>query len=302
MNRTMVNAFSTWQRAAQHYMPLLAQDNLNASNYCCNMSIDPNALDRYARPASHIAAAHGDTAILEFLLLSGGAIGARDSTMNRPLAVAVSAGQLNTARVLIDRGADLFAKDYIGQTLLEIASNSRKPAMFFALINAGLEPCLEDILSWYYLGHRQTWTIKDHLARLAVVPEFLLTGSNNSQARAVLSLVPPRYRKLNLTRKCTVRGVRMTALYYVSTTGGLRGVELSHGAGAMLNLEGGMEGTPLMGACRRGQLEVVKYLVRSGAILSHKKQGVQFSPFDKAASYPRIQRWLLVEQFSTENV
>ena len=72
---------------------------------------------------------------------------------------------------------------------------------------------------------------------------------------------------------------------------------LLHNAGAMLNLEGGAEGTPLMGACRTGRLEVVKYLVRNGAIPSYVKNGIHISAFNKATSYPKIQRWLLVERF-----
>ena len=70
----------------------------------------------------------------------------------------------------------------------------------------------------------------------------------------------------------------------------------------MLNLDGGAEGTPLMGACKAGRLGVVKYLVRHGAILNYEKHGVPVSAFDKAASYPKIQRWLLVERFTEQRL
>ena len=57
-----------------------------------------------------------------------------------------------------------------------------------------------------------------------------------------------------------------------------------------------------MGACKAGRLEVVKYLVRNGALLSYEKSGVRVCAFSKAASYPKIQRWLLVERFTEQRM
>ena len=83
-------------------------------------------------------------------------------------------------------------------------------------------------------------------------------------------------------------------------SGRLDSIKVLLDAGAMLNLEGGMEGTPLMGACRAGRLDVVRYLVRNGAILSYTKHGVHMNAFHKASTYPKIQRWFLVERFTEQ--
>jgi ankyrin repeat protein len=256
---------------------------------------DPDVLDLWGKPASHIAAQHGRDDILELLLSHGSELDARDFNMMTLLGSAVVSGHMDAIRLLLDHGADLSARDYRGQSLFELAKWSRKPAVFFALMEAGLSPALEDIYSWYHEGCRQVLMAGDHMQRLAVMPRFLLTLDDVPETKAILSLVPAHYRKLNLT--CRGMNVHCTVLYRASTMGRLDLAILLHNAGAMLNLEGGAEGTPLMGACRTGRLEVVKYLVRNGAIPSYVKNGIHISAFNKATSYPKIQRWLLVERF-----
>jgi ankyrin repeat protein len=205
---------------------------------------------------------------------------------------------MNVVRLLVNRGANLSAKDCQDQSLFQVASRNGKPALFFALMEAGLDPTLEDIYSWYTAGQRQVWMASNHMGCLVAKPDFLLRWcATLRETRAMFNLVPSYYRKLNLTCRCRWGEVCCTALYNASTAGVLDIVKLLHGAGAMLNLEGGLEGTPLMGACKAGRLDVVKYFVRNGALLNYEKHGVHVSAFDKAASYPKVQRWLLVERF-----
>jgi hypothetical protein len=205
---------------------------------------------------------------------------------------------MNVVRLLVNRGANLSAKDCQDQSLFQVASRNGKPALFFALTEAGLDPTQEDIYSWYTAGQRQVWMASNHMCRLVAKPDFLLRWCATLQdTRVTFNLVPSYYRKLNLTCRCRWGKVCCTALYNASTAGIFEIVKLLHGAGAMLNLEGGLEGTPLMGACKAGRLDVVKYFVRNGALLNYGKHGFHVSAFDKAASYPKVQRWLLVERF-----
>jgi hypothetical protein len=53
----------------------------------------------------------------------------------------------------------------------------------------------------------------------------------------------------------------------------------------------------LMAACKFGRLDIVRLLVRNGALLGYSKDAKHFSAFAKASSHPKIQRWLLVERF-----
>jgi ankyrin repeat protein len=263
---------------------------------------DPDVLDAHGRPASHIAAWIGRADILELLLSHGCEVDARDSYLQTTLGSAVGFGHVEVVRVLLDRHADLTASKDRGVCLIQTAISCGNPAVFFLLADAGLEPTSEDICSWYKAGNWQVLMSGNHMERLAVMPEFLQTPDTGPEMKAVLNITPPHYRKLNLTCRVMIMNVRNSVFYRASTLDDLEAVILLHNAGAMLNLDGGAEGTPLMGACKAGRLGVVKYLVRHGAILNYEKHGVPVSAFDKAASYPKIQRWLLIERFTEQRM
>lgn len=73
---------------------------------------DPNAQDPYARwTALHTAAAYGRAGVAEVLLDRGADVNARERCANTPLHLAARNGHLATARVLVDRGADTDAME-----------------------------------------------------------------------------------------------------------------------------------------------------------------------------------------------
>ncbi|TLD05667.1 hypothetical protein E2P81_ATG10630 [Venturia nashicola] len=261
---------------------------------------DPDAHNFAGVPCSHLAAYLGNVQLLEQLLSHGGTVDARDGDMVTTIGSAARRGHLQVLHLLIQRGADLCVKDHEGRTLFQIATESGNRAVFFSLLEAGLKPTPEDLCKWFNSGYRQICMVKDFMEQLLLMPELLVYTSHRPEAKALLTLVTPHYRKVNLTSGCRHTRFRITSLYRAATAGWLKAVKLLHSADAMLNLEGGPEGTPLMGACRTGRLDVVKHLVRNGAVLSYSKSGVQFNAFTKAASYPKIQRWLLVERFTEQ--
>lgn len=65
--------------------------------------------------------------------------------------------------------------------------------------------------------------------------------------------------------------------------------------GAELDLEGCPYGSPLMAACTWGSLDVVRYLVRSGALLNYvSEDGFLRSAVSLSCRHEKIKRWLLV--------
>ena len=71
-------------------------------------------------------------------------------------------------------------------------------------------------------------------------------------------------------------------------------IDILFDAGADLELPGGDYGTPLMGVCAMGRLDVVKTLVREGARTSYTYDGKFFSALAAAKHNPKPKRWLLV--------
>ncbi|PPJ60974.1 hypothetical protein CBER1_02018 [Cercospora berteroae] len=84
-----------------------------------------------------------------------------------------------------------------------------------------------------------------------------------------------------------LRGLEQTAEHLLSS-------------GALLNLEGGVEGTPLMAACALGRPSLVKLLIRLGAIEYYIKDGLLFSALKAARHFPKIQHWLLVDRYTDQ--
>jgi hypothetical protein len=57
----------------------------------------------------------------------------------------------------------------------------------------------------------------------------------------------------------------------------------------MLNLESAPEGAPLIAACKFGRLNIVRHLVRNGAVLKYPRNGVIVSACVIAQAYPIVQ-------------
>lgn len=68
-----------------------------------------------------------------------------------------------------------------------------------------------------------------------------------------------------------------------------------------LDSEGCRHGSPLMAACAWGNLEVVKHLVRSGALLCYvNEDGLLRSAVSLSCRHEKIKRWLLVDRHTEQ--
>ena len=89
------------------------------------------------RPA-HIAAEFGHTAMLRLLLDNGAAVDSRDAEGRTPLFRAAARGQIGTATLLLDRGADpAVAESTQGQMPLHRASDNGELEMVQLLLDRG---------------------------------------------------------------------------------------------------------------------------------------------------------------------
>lgn len=258
----------------------------------------------------HFAARDGQTQVIELLIRSGANVNALDDCLGSPCMLAASNGFLESAQALIEGGADLTVRDRKCRTALYYAAeNYRSDVVIFFISNtkghalnaeaAFGESILSLILRWGYSSY------SSFILNLAPAPSVYepcqsnvltaVVGSNNpTHLKMLLRRLPKALIPKLLAHRALVGG---TPLYAAATRPAERYLDMLLDAGAELELEGGNHGTPLMGACATGRLEVVKALILKGAKTSYTKDGKVFSAFSAARLHPKVTQWLLVGRF-----
>lgn len=84
--------------------------------------------DQFGDFPLHKAAADGDLAVVQELVVAGLDVNAKDDNRNTPLVLAVLSGHLKVCKFLIERGADLKAKSRLGNSLLRLAEDHPRVA------------------------------------------------------------------------------------------------------------------------------------------------------------------------------
>lgn len=259
---------------------------------------NPDILGLDGKTPSHIAAQRGRGDLLTLLLSHGGSVEARCRNMRTPLFAATEDGHIHVIQMLLEHGADLTVVDDYGQTLFDAAMCRKDLRTFVFLWYAGLSISAQDMYYLHWRRFRPAFMMSNTLDRLINSPIQIFPPLDIPSDRSVLKIIPAHYRKLSLTSRLWIDGP--TVIYRAAIAGYLDLVVMLLEAGSMINQEGGPEGTPLMGACMAGRLNVVSYLVRNGAVVEYKRNGTQVSAFAKAKSHLQIQRWLLVERFTEQ--
>ena len=269
----------------------------------------PNAW--YETPL-HLATKNHIVDPVKILIDAGGNVNAKDGYA-RSIAhsASLNGGNLEMLQLLHAHGADFSVCDVYGQTLLHVAAKDGAPDVLHFLLLCGLDISLVDSFGLTALDLLFEMPVQAAIgygldAVLGANPEIapsailaqLWDDGEASHLRRLIRRLP--LGQTFMRANAVSNFLNSTPLYLAALRGQAIVCSLLCQAGALVNLEGGLEGTPLMAACSHGRLEVVKLLVRSGAMMSYGKNVDVISAINAARRFPKILEWLLVLQHTEQ--
>ncbi|KAL1585185.1 hypothetical protein WHR41_06424 [Cladosporium halotolerans] len=246
----------------------------------------------------HMAAWRGSGEITRMLLLHTKNIDMGSFRMETPLMVAAAFGNLEIVVLLIEHGADIRAKSSKQRTALNLAALHGKLNVFKRLWRIEPVATMSDLKSASSDGYYSLLMLVGEWIKALNDGTPLLDHQSLLSCRPIARLTPQCVRRCVLAFRR--KSKNSTKLYSYAYKGRCISFMRLMQAGALLNMEGGEEGTPLMAACKSGHLEMVKMIVRIGAILSYSKDGELVSAFKAAQSHPMILNWLISKRFTDQ--
>ena len=284
--------------------------HLEIAKFLVDYGASVDAVDDQLRTPLHFAAEEGRTQVVKFLIHSGANVNALDHILQSPCMKAARYGFLEPLQALIEGGADLVLQDWTLQTALSLAAYSDHLDVFVFLLT-NTKGCLlpaETLSGDSALSNTLRWTNSSYssfILNLAPDPSVYEPRRSNvlvcvaeTNSPTHLKMLLRRLPKALIPKLLEHRDRRSgTPLYAAATSPAERCIDMLLEAGADLELEGGHYGTPLMGACATGRLEVVKALVRKGAKTSYIKDDEVFSALSAAKHHVKVRQWLLVGRF-----
>ena len=263
----------------------------------------------------HIAARNGEVEKMEILLAYGANPQARDGYLQTPAMLAARHGHLKALLTLSRNGVGHDEFDAGGEGISHHAAYSRTLMGVFHLINSsngdsfGKENKMGHSamsVAFALAGDKIPMLLNTAPSQGAycAAKSNSLCGAVQNQSmtglvmKMVLKRVPLEILSKLLAHQDWLVGTPLYAACTIAASTSQNAIiDLLLAAGAALELRGGDEGTPLMGACAAGRLKVVKHLVRKGAKICYMEDGQVFSALRAAKYFPEIIRWLLVGRY-----
>lgn len=171
-------------------------------------------------------------------------------TGQTPIHLAASVGRIDTISFLMEKGANISARNTIGETALHYAVHSRSIETIDFLVGKGLDPHVEN-----FPGSRPLH-IACFIGAEQIVSRLLSMKGNVGDT---------------LKSASAVYG---TPLWAASSSGYVSIVRDLVEAGAFIETSHSYVGTPLFASCYNGHIDVVKYLLSIGA--STVSEGTRF--------------------------
>jgi ankyrin repeat protein len=270
------------------------------------LGADVNAKDQQGLTPLHLAVRSGHTTTAAKLLEHGAIARSPGFNYQTPFMVACSAGMLEPMKMLIHLELDRTVSDILGQTALHLAARQPHLKAFIYLLDTGWNPHQIDCLGCspiYYALSQQHFAAYIYakgldLNHLALDMNShprpnLAEGQSSSRCFYRRVAEPTRRHYLNSQSR-----IKLTPLMEGALDGNIESMRICVQAGANLEICHRTHGTPLIIACRAGQLASIKFLVRQGALMDCLPNGNAVNAFQVAKDHQDVLRWLLVDRWT----
>ncbi|XP_043469121.1 poly [ADP-ribose] polymerase tankyrase isoform X1 [Leptopilina heterotoma] len=242
-----------------------------------------NARDTAGRKSTplHFAAGYGRRDVVEFLLLAGASIQARDDGGLHPLHNACSFGHYDVVRLLLEAGANPNTRDNWNYTPLHEAAIKGKIDVCIALLQHGADSNIRNTEG------KTALDLADIATKPVLTGEYkkdeLLEAARSGNEERLLQLLNP----LNVNCHAS-DGRRSTPLHLAAGYNRSRVVQilLQNGADVHAKDKGGL--VPLHNACSYGHFDVTEALLKHGAAVNASDLWA-FTPLHEAASKSRAE-------------
>ena len=227
------------------------------------------------KPSLPRAAANGNKAVVKLLLEKGAELEAKDGYSRTPLSCAVANGHEAVVKLLLEKGAELEAKDKDSQTPLSYAAENGHEAVVKLLLERGAELEEKD-------DHSCTPLLKAVKNGHEVVVKLLLEKGAELEVKSNHSQTPLSYAAENgheaIVKLLVEKGAELeaediyhrTPLSYAAEKGYKVVVKLFLEKDTELESKDDYSRTPLLRAAENGHEAVVKLLLEKGAELETK--------------------------------
>lgn len=229
----------------------------------------------------HFAAGFGRKDIVEYLLLTGGNVHAKDEGGLVPLHNACSFGHAEVVQMLLKHNADPNARDNWNFTPLHEAAIKGKVEVCIVLLQSGADSGVKNA------DGKTPHDLADPAAKAVLNGSYrkeeLLEAARTGNEEKLMSLLTP----LNVNCHAS-DGRKSTPLHLAAGYNRARIVQLliQFGADVHAKDKGGL--VPLHNACSYGHFEVTEMLIKAGACVNATDLW-QFTPLHEAASKVRIE-------------
>lgn len=269
---------------AQLYTPLhlaAMSGHLEVARTLLAAGANPNLSNIDLKTPSMLAARHGELRALRLLCNSGGDLSLADVKGRLPIHFCVENGHSDVLSFLLSIGQSIDHADSSGTTPLSMILRSNNSSLVAYALSGAF------VLDWTCL--RRTG---------------ILNPTTNEHH-------PWRLKKIIKRLPCSVLSLFINArdryseapLYTSALDGRLEALKSLLEAGALVNLEGGPLGTPIMAACAGGRLSAVMILCQAGAVVRYEtRNGEVISALAAAKRFPDVVRWLLVRRHTEKKL